>query len=45
MDDWDPESMVTIADRVGIAIADLKLSQSRRFRAKDGGTGLDIHVR
>lgn len=42
MDDWDPESSVTIADRVGIAIVDLKVPQSQHVSAKDR---LDIRVR
>jgi pimeloyl-ACP methyl ester carboxylesterase len=41
MDDWHPEALATIADRLGIAFTDLAPPRSRRFRTP-GGPG--IHV-
>jgi pimeloyl-ACP methyl ester carboxylesterase len=32
MDDWRPEALATIADRLGIAVTDLAPPRSRRFR-------------
>jgi pimeloyl-ACP methyl ester carboxylesterase len=41
MDDWHPEALATIADRLGIAVADLAPPRSRRFRTQGGPS---IHV-
>jgi len=41
MDDWHPEALATIADRLGVAFVDLAAPISRRFRAPGGP---DIHV-
>ena len=36
MDDWHPEALATIADRLGVAFSDLAPPRSRRFRAQGG---------
>jgi pimeloyl-ACP methyl ester carboxylesterase len=36
MDDWHPEALAKIADRLGIAFTDLTPPRSRRFRAQGG---------
>ena len=36
MDDWHPEALATIADRLGIAFTDLAPPRSRSFRAQGG---------
>src|SRR5882724_635099 len=41
MDDWHPEALATIANRLGIAFTDLAPPRSRRFRTKGGP---DINV-
>jgi pimeloyl-ACP methyl ester carboxylesterase len=41
MDDWHPEALASIADRLGIAFTDLAPPRSRSFRTQDG---LNIHV-
>jgi pimeloyl-ACP methyl ester carboxylesterase len=41
MDDWHPEALATIADRLGIAVTDLAPPRSRSFRSRGGP---NIHV-
>lgn len=41
MDDWHPEALATIADRLGVAFTDLAPPRSRRFRIQGGPS---IHV-
>jgi hypothetical protein len=41
MDDWHPEALATIADRLGIAFTDLAPPRSRSFRTPGGP---NIHV-
>jgi pimeloyl-ACP methyl ester carboxylesterase len=41
MDDWHPEALATIVDRLGIAVTDLAPPRSRRFHTPGGP---DIHV-
>jgi pimeloyl-ACP methyl ester carboxylesterase len=41
MDDWHPEALATIANRLGIAFTDLAPPRSRSFRTQDGP---NIHV-
>jgi len=41
MDDWHPEALATIADRLGIAFTDLAPPRSRKFRTQGGP---NIHV-
>src|SRR5215472_5230620 len=41
MDDWHPEALATIADRLGIAFTDLAPPRSQSFRTQDGP---NIHV-
>jgi pimeloyl-ACP methyl ester carboxylesterase len=41
MDDWHPEALATIADRLGIAFTDLAPPSSRSFRTRGGP---NIHV-
>jgi pimeloyl-ACP methyl ester carboxylesterase len=41
VDDWHPEALATIADRLGVAFSDLAPPRSRRFRAQGGP---NIHV-
>jgi pimeloyl-ACP methyl ester carboxylesterase len=41
MDDWHPEALVTIAERLGIALTDLAPPRSRNFRTPGGP---NIHV-
>src|SRR5438309_5764828 len=36
MDDWHPEALATIANRLGIAFTDLAPPRSRSFRTQDG---------
>lgn len=41
MDDWHPEALAAIADRLGVAFTDLAPPRSRNFRARGGP---NIHV-
>jgi pimeloyl-ACP methyl ester carboxylesterase len=41
VEDWHPEALATIADRLGIAVTDLAPPRSQRFRAPGGP---NIHV-
>ncbi|MEN3348282.1 MAG: hypothetical protein V7632_1917 [Bradyrhizobium sp.] len=41
MDEWHPEALATIADRLGIAVTDLAPPESRSFRVEGGP---NIHV-
>ena len=41
MDDWHPEALATIADRLGIAFTDLAPPRSTSFRTQGGP---NIHV-